>query len=119
MDKLICSPFGLLYKLFSYWYLSFYSESKEKAFYGLERVRSNASEGDLAPFDMEKIVCGICLKLLKRKPSSSLANIMPTIYNSVVAVLACAHVYHADCLEQRTSEADRWDPPCPMCTNKL
>ncbi|XP_043718976.1 uncharacterized protein LOC122666926 isoform X2 [Telopea speciosissima] len=23
--------------------------------------------------------------------------------------------YHGDCLEQRTSEADRWDPPCPLC----
>ena len=35
---------------------------------------------------------------------------------SVVSVLICGHVYHAECLESLTSEVNKYDPPCPICT---
>ncbi|WOL02953.1 hypothetical protein Cni_G11672 [Canna indica] len=46
--------------------------------------------------------CRVCSKLL-------------TEY-CVVAVLVCGHLYHDECLEKMTSETDRYDPPCPVCT---
>lgn len=35
---------------------------------------------------------------------------------SVVSVLNCGHVYHAECLESLTPEINKYDPPCPVCT---
>ncbi|KAL2929763.1 ERAD-associated E3 ubiquitin-protein ligase HRD1B [Bienertia sinuspersici] len=35
---------------------------------------------------------------------------------SIVAVLVCGHLFHADCLEQTTRFEDRRDPPCPVCS---
>lgn len=52
--------------------------------------------------------CGMCSKLL-REPTS-LAGF------SVVAILFCGHAFHAECLESVTSEANKSDPPCPVCT---
>ena len=37
---------------------------------------------------------------------------------SVVAVLVCGHVYHAECLEQKTRHEDIRDPPCPLCVSQ-
>ncbi|GLT41099.1 hypothetical protein SLA2020_151890 [Shorea laevis] len=54
--------------------------------------------------------CGACTKLLTER-SSWTSNEL-----SAVAVLVCGHVYHAECLEIMTPEADRYDPPCPICT---
>ncbi|XP_047329743.1 uncharacterized protein LOC124933062 [Impatiens glandulifera] len=45
--------------------------------------------------------CGICSKLLAEK--------------MIVAVLACGHVYHGDCLEKMTQEEEQCDPSCPIC----
>ncbi|XP_022772709.1 uncharacterized protein LOC111315332 [Durio zibethinus] len=53
--------------------------------------------------------CGACSKLLAERSSWSCNEI------SVVAVLVCGHVYHAECLEMMTPEADRYDPACPIC----
>ncbi|CAA2981039.1 Hypothetical predicted protein [Olea europaea subsp. europaea] len=36
--------------------------------------------------------------------------------HAAVAVLVCGHVYHAECLENVTREADKYDPACPVCT---
>ncbi|XP_033140188.1 uncharacterized protein LOC117131777 [Brassica rapa] len=36
--------------------------------------------------------------------------------SSVAAVLACGHVYHAECLETVTTEIEKYDPACPICT---
>ncbi|GJN06211.1 hypothetical protein PR202_ga23916 [Eleusine coracana subsp. coracana] len=72
-------------------------------------TRSNASNDSTLPPDQE--VCKLCLKLLKER----------SIWNAqelaVVAVLLCGHVYHADCLDSITTEADKYDPPCPVCTH--
>lgn len=61
-----------------------------------------------------KMVCGLCHKLLKRKPCV-LESALSSSDVSVVAVLVCGHAYHADCLETRTLHEDRRDPPCPLC----
>ncbi|KAB2089884.1 hypothetical protein E1A91_A03G095400v1 [Gossypium mustelinum] len=53
--------------------------------------------------------CGACSKLLAERSSCSCNEI------SVVAVLVCGHVYHTECLETMTPEADRYDPACPIC----
>lgn len=45
--------------------------------------------------------CAVCAKLLNEL---------------VVAVLVCGHVFHAECLENMTSEINRYDPACPVCT---
>ncbi|CAF2140153.1 unnamed protein product [Brassica napus] len=36
--------------------------------------------------------------------------------SSVAAVLACGHVYHAECLETVTTEIEKYDPACRICT---
>lgn len=59
--------------------------------------------------------CGICSKLLTDRSSWSSQKIVVTEM-SVVAVLVCGHVYHAECLEAMTQEIDRYDPSCPTCT---
>ena len=65
--------------------------------------------------DKVKMVCGVCQKHLRRKPYF-LGNALASGEFTVVAVLVCGHVYHADCLEDRTSLEDRRDPPCPLCS---
>ncbi|XP_039050127.1 uncharacterized protein LOC120191222 [Hibiscus syriacus] len=52
--------------------------------------------------------CGACSKLLSER--SLCGNDI-----SVVAVLVCGHVYHAECLETMTPESDRYDPACLIC----
>lgn len=58
------------------------------------------------------MVCKICEQPLKRNSQS--CNEL-----AVVAVLACGHVYHANCLEQRTSLEELHDPSCPVCAGTL
>ncbi|KAM0041076.1 putative transcription factor interactor and regulator C2H2 family [Helianthus anomalus] len=80
-----------------------YTERKDKASRKQERIRSNRLVIDVVSGDSMKMICRLC--------SASTSD------NSVVAVLVCGHFYHADCLETRTSHADRRDPPCPLCVN--
>ncbi|XP_057968832.1 uncharacterized protein LOC131158176 [Malania oleifera] len=88
-------------------------DTRKKAFYRPERIRSSSLITEAMP-DVVTMVCEICQKLLKRK-AFSLGNLPPSLDVSVVAVLVCGHVYHADCLDQRTCHEDRRDPPCPLC----
>ncbi|OVA05859.1 zinc finger protein [Macleaya cordata] len=90
------------------------ADSSGKAFHKPERLISSSLVMNATSSDVVKIVCGICLKLLKRKTCSE-DDTESSSDLSVVAILVCGHVYHADCLEQRTSEMDRSDPPCPIC----
>ncbi|XP_049393223.1 uncharacterized protein LOC125857661 [Solanum stenotomum] len=74
---------------------SFDSES-----FGFHRERATTSRGSgSSSFDLQ--TCGICAKLLNEL---------------AVAVLVCGHVFHAECLENMTSEINRYDPACPVCT---
>ncbi|KAL6627651.1 hypothetical protein ACP70R_031377 [Stipagrostis hirtigluma subsp. patula] len=72
-------------------------------------TRSSASNPTAVPPDQE--VCKLCLKLLKERSSWNAQEL------AVVAVLLCGHVYHADCLDSITTEAEKYDPPCPVCTH--
>ncbi|TVU22540.1 hypothetical protein EJB05_32247 [Eragrostis curvula] len=72
-------------------------------------TRSNASNPSSLPPDQE--VCKLCLKLLKERSTWNAQEL------AVAAVLLCGHVYHADCLDSITTEADKYDPPCPVCTH--
>ncbi|XP_021892335.1 uncharacterized protein LOC110810448 [Carica papaya] len=60
--------------------------------------------------------CGACSKLLSEKSFWSSQKIFANNELSVVAVLTCGHVYHAECLENMTPEIDKYDPTCPVCT---
>lgn len=96
----------------------FLPEIKEKPFFRPARIRSSYLVVDAASADPMKMLCGICQKPLRRKPFF-LGITLSSTEVSVVAVLVCGHVYHADCLEQKTSFEDRRDPPCPLCAGLL
>ncbi|XP_030471560.1 uncharacterized protein LOC115689588 [Syzygium oleosum] len=60
--------------------------------------------------------CGVCTKSLTEKSSWSAQKIIANNELSVVAVLMCGHIYHAECLEIMTPDIDKYDPTCPICT---
>ncbi|XP_019057437.1 PREDICTED: uncharacterized protein LOC104807750 [Tarenaya hassleriana] len=59
--------------------------------------------------------CGACSRPLTEKSLWSSQKIITSNELSVVAVLDCGHVYHAECLEHMTPEIDKFDPSCPIC----
>ncbi|KAG8652010.1 uncharacterized protein LOC110617008 isoform X2 [Manihot esculenta] len=93
-----------------------HTATREKAFGRADRIRLSSLVMDAS--DAVKIICGICQKPLRRKPYF-LGEALSSGECSIVAVLVCGHVYHADCLEQRTSDENRCDPPCPSCLGLL
>lgn len=60
--------------------------------------------------------CGICSRPLTERSLWSSQKIIACNELSVVAVLVCGHVYHAECLENMTPEISKYDPACPVCT---
>lgn len=59
--------------------------------------------------------CGVCAKLLTDKSFWGGQKTTPNGI-SVVSVLTCEHVFHAECLENMTLEINKYDPACPVCT---
>ncbi|GAB4853870.1 hypothetical protein Ancab_018079 [Ancistrocladus abbreviatus] len=59
--------------------------------------------------------CGVCSKFLTEKSAWSNQKIVAGNELSVVAILTCGHVYHAECLENITPEINKYDPACPVC----
>lgn len=97
-----------------------HAEKREKPFSRSERIRFSSLVTNAASPDTVKIVCGICQKLLRRKSHLlGMGSTIPSGEQHAVAVLVCGHVYHADCLEKRTSAEDIRDPPCPLCLGSL
>ncbi|KAF5459233.1 hypothetical protein F2P56_023204 [Juglans regia] len=93
-------------------------ENMGKEIFRPDRLRSSSLVMDAASSDAVKMVCGFCQKPLRRRPYF-LGSRLSSGELSVVAVLVCGHVYHAECLEQRTCLDDKRDPPCPLCLGLL
>ncbi|XP_010539876.1 PREDICTED: uncharacterized protein LOC104813811 isoform X2 [Tarenaya hassleriana] len=75
---------------------------------GQRKLSGYSSRFSYSPVDHQ--TCGACSKLLTER--SYIANYeLP-----IAAVLACGHVYHAECLETMTTETEKYDPICPICT---
>ncbi|KAG8655921.1 uncharacterized protein LOC110607756 [Manihot esculenta] len=79
-----------------------------------ERTRLNGQISSSPSANLQK--CGICSKLLTEKSLWSSQKLVSSNELSVVAVLICGHVHHAECLEIMTPEISKYDPPCPVCT---
>ncbi|KAH1212018.1 hypothetical protein GmHk_14G040316 [Glycine max] len=81
---------------------------------GRHKISGSSSRFSYSP-SMELQSCGACSKLLTERSTWSNQKFISNSDLSVVAVLVCGHSYHAECLEAMTSEADRYDPACPIC----
>lgn len=79
-----------------------------------ERLARSSSWFSASPVDLR--TCSFCSKVLKEKSPWSTQNIYSNNDLSVVAVLICGHVYHAECLENMTSDINKYDPACPVCS---
>ncbi|KAF2301879.1 hypothetical protein GH714_030153 [Hevea brasiliensis] len=79
-----------------------------------EKTRSSGQISSSPSVDLQ--TCGICSKLLAEKSLWSSHKLGLSNELSMVAVLTCGHVYHAECLETMTPEISKYDPPCPVCT---
>lgn len=79
-------------------------------------ARSSGRSSRLPSIDLQ--TCGVCMKLLIERSSWGWRSqkMIPTNELAVVSVLTCGHVYHAECLENMTTEVNKYDPPCPVCT---
>ncbi|KAK4741116.1 hypothetical protein SAY87_024704 [Trapa incisa] len=98
--------------------LTAFSNGRNCSFDGdlfLEKLSKSSVRVSTCRFSKRQI-CGICSKLLTEKSVWSGQKIIANNELSVVAVLVCGHTYHADCLESMTSEIDKYDPSCPVCT---
>ncbi|XP_073132395.1 uncharacterized protein [Henckelia pumila] len=91
------------------------AKCRELMFHKLKRIRASSLTSNAESTYMRKMECGICQKRLKKK-SFNFDNSNSSSHElSVVGVLVCGHVYHADCLELKTIPEDMQDPPCPIC----
>lgn len=77
---------------------------------------SRSSGWNSRSISMDFQTCRICSKVLTEKSVWSSQKIIAGTELSVVAVLMCGHVYHAECLEAITPEINKYDPDCPVCT---
>ncbi|XP_027355475.1 uncharacterized protein LOC113865245 [Abrus precatorius] len=81
---------------------------------GRHKISGTSGRFSYSP-SMDLQSCGACSKLLTERSAWSSQKFIASSDLSVVAVLVCGHVYHAECLETMTSEADSYDPACPIC----
>lgn len=81
---------------------------------GRHKINGSSSRFSYSP-SMDLQSCGACSKLLTERSAWSNQKFIANSDLSVVSVLVCGHVYHAECLETMTPEADRYDPACPIC----
>ncbi|KAK7351717.1 hypothetical protein VNO77_11365 [Canavalia gladiata] len=81
---------------------------------GDHKISGTSSRFSYSP-SMDLQSCGACSKLLTERSAWGSQKFIASNDLSVVAVLVCGHVYHAECLETMTPEADSYDPACPIC----
>ncbi|XP_004510998.1 uncharacterized protein [Cicer arietinum] len=91
-----------------------WSFDSESFGFNCERSVRFSNRFSTSPVDLQ--TCGVCSKLLTEKSSWSTQKFIANNDLSVVSVLICGHAYHAECLESMTSEIDKYDPACPVCT---
>ncbi|WJX92935.1 hypothetical protein P8452_74514 [Trifolium repens] len=91
-----------------------WSFDSESFGFNCERLARFSNRVSTSPVDSQ--TCGVCSKLLTEKLSWSSQKIIANNDLSVVSVLICGHVYHAECLESLTPEINKYDPACPVCT---
>ncbi|AEE35715.1 putative transcription factor interactor and regulator C2H2 family [Arabidopsis thaliana] len=77
---------------------------------GRRKLSGGSSRFSFSPSVVDQQVCGACSKLLTERSS------IATFELPIAAVLACGHVYHAECLETMTTDIEKYDPACPICT---
>ncbi|KAK2660589.1 hypothetical protein Ddye_007122 [Dipteronia dyeriana] len=96
------------------------SSQRERWSFDSERFGRGNISGSSSRFSCSSSVdlqiCGACSKLLSERSSWCSQRIIANSELSVVAVLVCGHVYHAECLEIMTVDTDRYEPACPICT---
>ncbi|ESQ27594.1 hypothetical protein EUTSA_v10018531mg [Eutrema salsugineum] len=76
---------------------------------GRRKLSGGSSRFSFSPSIVDQQTCGACSKLLTERSS------IATFELPIAAVLACGHVYHAECLETMTTEIEKYDPACPIC----
>ncbi|CAH8252874.1 unnamed protein product [Arabidopsis lyrata] len=76
---------------------------------GIRRLSGCSSSRFSCSPSVDQQTCGNCSKLLTERSSIARFDL------PISAVLACGHVYHAECLETMTSETEKYDPTCPIC----
>ncbi|XP_020219545.1 uncharacterized protein LOC109802554 [Cajanus cajan] len=81
---------------------------------GHQKISGTSSRFSYSP-SMDLQTCGACSKPLTERSAWGSQKFIAGNDLSVVAVLVCGHVYHAECLETVTPEADSYDPACPVC----
>lgn len=87
----------------------------ESCGYDHEKMTKATSRKSASPcVDLQ--TCGVCSRPLAERSLWSSQKIIACNELSVVAVLVCGHVYHAECLENMTPEINKYDPACPVCT---
>lgn len=79
----------------------YHAGRRDKGSKRVDRIRSNSIMISAISPNSMNVNCGLCRQRMSDY--------------SVVAVLVCGHFYHADCLETRTCNEDKRDPPCPLC----
>ncbi|KAL6531858.1 hypothetical protein OROMI_028221 [Orobanche minor] len=92
-------------------------DSENSVLFGRERITRSIRRNSRSP-SIDLRTCGVCMKLLTERSSWGCKSqkIISTNELAVISVLTCGHVYHAECLEHMTSEINKYDPACPVCT---
>lgn len=91
-----------------------WSFDSESFGFNCESLVRSSNRFSTSPVDLQ--TCGVCSKFLTEKSCWSTQKIVASNDLSVVSVLICGHVYHAECLESMTPEVNKYDPACPVCT---
>ncbi|CAM6073841.1 unnamed protein product [Sphagnum tenellum] len=95
------------------WGSGFESVEKAAGFLSMERIR--AGNNQFGNVSSQSETCGVCNRLLSQHPAWSSHRMVGSTDCTVVGVLVCGHVYHADCLEQVSPDSFLQDPACPQC----
>jgi hypothetical protein len=95
------------------WGSTYEGVDKATGLLSVERIRAKNTQSASSSSHSE--TCGVCNRLLSQQPPWSSHRMVGITDCTVVGVLVCGHVYHAECLEQASPDSLRQDPTCPQC----